>query len=77
MIEKNGFEQQTKICSKCGRLLQIEKFRLKTGQFGNPYYSGYCKDCEKIYDKQLVSFFRWFKYIREICAIYLEVVKKK
>lgn len=39
-------EYETKICKKCGRLLLKENFRLKTGQFGNPYYSGYCKECE-------------------------------
>lgn len=43
---------QTKICKKCGRLLPIEKFRLATVQFGNPYYRGSCKECEAKYDKE-------------------------
>jgi hypothetical protein len=44
---------ETKICKKCGRILPIEKFRLKRGQyFQNPYYSGHCKECEAEYDKE-------------------------
>jgi hypothetical protein len=44
---------EAKICKKCGRILPIEKFRLKRGQvFQNPYYSGHCKDCENKYDKE-------------------------
>ncbi|MBR4085722.1 MAG: hypothetical protein IKK33_15715 [Lachnospiraceae bacterium] len=41
-----------KICNKCGRLLPIENFRLCKGQFGNPYYRGYCKSCEVEYGRE-------------------------
>lgn len=44
-----------KICKKCGRLLPIENFRLCKGQFGNPYYRGYCKSCEAEYDRQYMK----------------------
>lgn len=44
--------EDTKICKKCGRILPIQEFRLKRGQFGNPYYSGYCKQCESIYNRE-------------------------
>ena len=43
---------ETKICKKCGRILPIQNFRLATGQFGNPYYRGSCKECEAKYDKE-------------------------
>lgn len=43
---------ETKICKRCGKLLPIEKFRLKTGVFKNPYYSGICKPCEVDYDRE-------------------------
>lgn len=43
---------ETKICKKCGRILPIQNFRLATGQFGNPYYRGSCKECEVKYDKE-------------------------
>ena len=43
---------ETKICKKCGRLLPIENFRLCKGQFGNPYYRGYCKECEGEYFRE-------------------------
>lgn len=52
MIDENR-DYETKICNKCGRLLPIEKFRLKKGQFGNPYYCGCCKECETDYFKYL------------------------
>ena len=44
--------EDTKICKKCGRILPIEKFRLCTGQFSNPYYRGECKECEIKYEKE-------------------------
>lgn len=44
--------EDIKICKKCGRILPIQDFRLKKGQFGNPYYSGYCRSCEREYDKE-------------------------
>ena len=50
--EIKGNMEDTKICKKCGRLLPVEKFRLKKGQFGNPYYCGICKECESKYDKE-------------------------
>ena len=37
---------------KCGRVLPIEKFRLKCGMDGYKYYSGQCKDCEREYENQ-------------------------
>lgn len=43
---------ENKICKKCGRILPIQNFRLATGQFGNPYYRGSCKECEAKYDKE-------------------------
>lgn len=43
---------ETKICKKCGRLLPIENFRLCKGQFGNPFYRGYCKECEGEYFRE-------------------------
>lgn len=42
----------SKICKKCGRILPIERFRIKTGSFYNPYYSGQCIECEATYDKE-------------------------
>lgn len=47
--------EDTKICNKCGKLLPIEKFRLCTGQFGNPYYRGACKECEGYYAYEYVE----------------------
>lgn len=38
--------EETKICSKCGRILPIERYRLVKGQFHNPYYLNQCKECE-------------------------------
>lgn len=43
--------EDTKICKKCGRILQIEKFRLVKGQFYNPYYLNQCKECEYKYQR--------------------------
>lgn len=44
--------ESEKICKKCGRLLPIEKFRLKSGINEYKYYSGQCKDCEREYENQ-------------------------
>lgn len=44
--------KETKICKRCGRELPLDRFRLATGQFGNPYYRGSCKECEAKYDKE-------------------------
>lgn len=47
--------EQTKICSKCGRILPIEKYRLVRGQFHNPYYLNQCKECEYKHQRQYLD----------------------
>lgn len=42
----NEFNEQYRVCKKCGRELPINKFRLIRGKFQNPYYLGHCKECE-------------------------------
>lgn len=44
--------ENIKMCKQCGRLLPIEKFRLSTGEFGNPYYRGHCRECESKYEQE-------------------------
>lgn len=41
----------TKTCSKCGRILPIDKFRLVRGKLHEPYYLGQCKECEYKYQR--------------------------
>ena len=48
-------EFRTKICSKCGRELPIEKFRLLKGQSYKPYYLGQCKECEYKYQREYLT----------------------
>ncbi len=43
--------EETKICKKCGKILPLDNFRLKKGEFHNPYYSGSCKACDVLYSK--------------------------
>lgn len=47
--------EEIKECSKCGRKLPIERFRLVRGQFHNPYYLSQCKDCEYIYKRKYLE----------------------
>lgn len=42
----------TKKCKRCGNTLPIERFRIKTGAFKNPYYSGICNSCEVDYARE-------------------------
>ena len=51
LVEKT----ETKVCSKCGRTLPIEKFRLLKGKFYNPYYLGECKECEYKYQREYIE----------------------
>lgn len=47
--------EEIKECSKCGRKLPIERFRLVRGQFRNPYYLSQCKECEYIYQRKYLE----------------------
>lgn len=49
------FNDETKICNKCGRILPLNKFRLVKGQFYNPYYLGQCKECEYKYQRRYLE----------------------
>ncbi|MCD7762700.1 MAG: hypothetical protein LUI14_05795 [Lachnospiraceae bacterium] len=40
--------QETKRCSRCGRILPIDNFRF----WRKPYYRSECRDCEAIYNKE-------------------------
>lgn len=51
LVEKT----ETKVCSKCGRTLPIEKFRLLKGKFYTPYYLGECKECEYKYQREYLE----------------------
>ena len=44
--------EKTKKCTKCGRELPLNEFRLCTGQPGYTYYRGSCKECEQKYDRE-------------------------
>lgn len=49
---ENKINEETKVCSKCGRELPLGAFRLLRGQFNNPYYRAECKECEVEYNRQ-------------------------
>ncbi|MCD7767057.1 MAG: hypothetical protein LUH53_11200 [Lachnospiraceae bacterium] len=40
--------QETKRCSRCGRILPLDNFRF----WRKPYYRSECRDCEAIYNKE-------------------------
>ena len=42
-------------CSKCGRELPIESFRLMSNKESASYYLGQCKDCEYIYQRKYLE----------------------
>jgi uncharacterized OB-fold protein len=60
-----------KHCPKCGRTLPLEKFYL----VNNTQYSGYCKECRKVVDRE--SYKRNAKERREKQKAYYENNKKK
>ncbi len=48
-------ECKTKVCSKCGRELPIEKFRLRSNRHHEKGYRSECKACEMDYQKKYVE----------------------
>lgn len=46
---------ETKTCSKCGRILPIDKFRLARVKLHESYYLGQCKECEYKYQREYLK----------------------
>ena len=58
--------EETKICTKCGRELPIDRFQLMKPKKWKPYYLNTCKDCRYKYRRELLEKEREVKLLDDI-----------